>query len=241
MERVYLGLAGGEILRPGERLAKPPWARGGAGGRRTCFQPGICRRLTGCGMADLSKGDDLGGQGGRVEQSDRALAPEPAPGLAGVNDQDPVSGFDQGPVSMAEDHNVGRFGLDEPVNEAVPMADDQAQPPMNEGVRLLPDLAQPLEGPGQAGPLPVAVAEDGPYGGLEVPELVGRKGGDEVPGVDDQVATGVIEQADGLPDAVQVVVGVRQDTDHLFPYYSLVRALGERPFRPKTGPRVVAC
>ncbi len=43
----YFGLAGGVILRPGERLAKPPWGRGGVGGRRTCFQPGIWRRLTG--------------------------------------------------------------------------------------------------------------------------------------------------------------------------------------------------
>ena len=51
-ELPYLGLERGDILRPGARFWNSPW-RGGAGGRRGCFQTGFWRRLIGCGMADL--------------------------------------------------------------------------------------------------------------------------------------------------------------------------------------------
>ena len=51
--RAYLGFEEGEILRPGARFWSPPWGRGGAGGRRGCFQAGFWRRLIGWGMAGL--------------------------------------------------------------------------------------------------------------------------------------------------------------------------------------------
>jgi hypothetical protein len=38
---LYLGLEGGENLRPGARFWSPPWRGGGEGGRRGCFQAGF--------------------------------------------------------------------------------------------------------------------------------------------------------------------------------------------------------
>ena len=78
------------------------------------------------------------------------------------------------------------------------MADEEAEAGMGEFQGRRRDLPQPLEGPGQAGPLAVAVAEDGLDGRAQVAELLDREGGDEVAGVDDQVAAGVVEQADRL-------------------------------------------
>ena len=57
-------------------------------------------------MGDLLERDDIGGQGGRVEQGDRAFPPEPAASFAGVYEKSPVPGLDQRPVGMAENDDV---------------------------------------------------------------------------------------------------------------------------------------
>ena len=55
------------------------------------------------------KSDDFDGQGGRIEEGDRAFAPEPAAGLSGVDEEDPVPAIGQGLVGVPEDDDVVRL------------------------------------------------------------------------------------------------------------------------------------
>jgi len=77
-----------------------------------------------------------------------------------------------------------------------------------------PDLSKTPESLGQAGPLAIAIAIHGLDGGAEIAELFDREGGDEVPGVDDEIAARVVEQANGFANPDQIVVCIGDDTDH---------------------------
>jgi hypothetical protein len=76
------------------------------------------------------------------------------------------------------------------------------------------DVAHLLEGFDKARLLSVAIPENAFYRAGQVPELPCRERSDEVAGVDDQAAFRVIEKPDRAPEGVQVVMGVRKDSDH---------------------------
>jgi len=175
---------------------------------------GFLAAVDGVGHGEPLEDNDLGGHGGRVEEGDRAFAPEPAARLSGVDEKGPVPALSQGFVGMSEDDDVVSLGSEMPVDRGVEMADEETEAGVGEFQGRLPELAQPLEGLGQAGPLTVAVAEDRFDRGPEVAELIDGEGGDEVAGVDDQVAAGVVEKADSLADPGQVIVGIGEDADH---------------------------
>ena len=94
------------------------------------------------------------------------------------------------------------------------MADEEAETGVGEFQRRLPEITEPLEGLGQAGLLAVAVAEDRLDRGPEVAEFIDRERGDEIAGVDDERAAGVVEEPDGLADPGQIVVRIGEDADH---------------------------
>lgn len=162
----------------------------------------------------LFQGEDGRFERFRVEQGDRAPAVEPASGLAGIDQEGAVPLFDERAMGVPEDEDIARVGREIAVDRAVEMADDEPEPGVGEEMGRFLDLAQAFEGLQEAGLLAVAVAVDRLDRGGELPQLQGRERGHEIAGVDDQVAAGVVEQADGPADGGQVVVGVGDDADH---------------------------
>ena len=104
-ENPLFGLRGRGDLAAGGALLEAALARRGR--RPADLLPGgLLAAVDGVGHGEPLEGDDLGGPGGRVEQGDRALAPEPAARFSGVDEENPVPALDQGPVGVAEDDDV---------------------------------------------------------------------------------------------------------------------------------------
>ena len=94
------------------------------------------------------------------------------------------------------------------------MGDEDPPAAVLKDERGLVNEAERFERGGQAGLLSIAIAEDGLHRTAQRGQLPGSEGSNEIPGMDNQVAARVPEQADGSPQIGDVVVRIRENADH---------------------------
>ena len=133
------------------------------------------------------------------------------------------------PMGVAEDDQVvfpaGRRALD----RAVQVGDEDFHPLVGESEGGFPDRPERLRSsPSSPSFSPSQLPKTALTGTRPRPGLWAAKGATKSPAWMIKPAAGVPEKADGPPDGVQIVVGIRQNPDHA----RIIPAIAARLFRP---------
>jgi hypothetical protein len=155
----------------------------------------------------------------RIKNGGRAPAGEPAPRLAGVDDQGSARLPQIRFMSVSVNKDAGRMLGQEGFQPFMAVDEKKAFSRILEKIWLVSYLTQGAQDGLQSLPLAVAIAENGPHRAAGFLQLAGGEGSDEVTGMDDELAAVLPEQADRPAEGGQVVMRIRQYSDHALIFY----------------------